>query len=125
MSQVFGCGTSYLLNTLIKGLITEYSSTRDGDNGCSGIRIIEQTWENCTVLTCGSNETFETLLRKAIVTDSNGHPALNIVIIKDATDVANCGTSGESVEMKLKKCFCNITGSNDIALVLLKTTELQ
>jgi hypothetical protein len=65
------------------------------------------------------------MLRKAIVTDSNGHPALNIAIISDATDIANCGTSGETVEMKLKKCFCNVTGSNDLALILLATTELQ
>ena len=125
MAQYLGCGTFYLLENLIKGLITEYTSTANGDDGCLGIRIIEQTWENCSVLNCGSNETFETLLRKAIVIDSKGHPALNVARITDATDIANCGTSAESVDMKLKKCFCNITGSSDLAIILLKTTELQ
>lgn len=125
MAQQFSCGNFSLLSNLIKGLITEYTSTANGDDNCLGIRVISQTWENCNVYTCGANETFETMLRKAIVVDSKGHPALNIAIISDATDIANCGTSGESAEMKLKKCFCNITGSNDLALIILTTTELQ
>ena len=39
MAQYLGCGTFYLLENLIKGLITEYTSTANGDDGCSGIRI--------------------------------------------------------------------------------------
>lgn len=125
MAQVFGCGASFhLLENLINGIITQYSSVTHGSDGCHGMRIIQHTFKDCSVLNCGSNETFETLLRKAVVVDKNGHPAINVVIITDATDIADYGAAGASVETMMKKCFCTVSGSDDLAIVLLNTTEV-
>ena len=117
MAEVFNCGGFYLLKTLLNGIITEF----ENHPGCMGIRYIAQTWANCTPIDCGSTQTYEHLLRRAIVTDSNGMPSLNIVILTDA-DVANCGIADQSLEKKFAKCFCE-TSEGETALIILTRTD--
>ncbi len=119
MALKVSCGEFYTLEALLKSLI---GAPESGDNeGCYGIRIMQQSFLDCTVVACNSTQTHEHLLRRAITLDAKGRPALNVVIVTAAI-IDSCSLADKTLLQKFARCFCETT-ENEVALVLYATAD--
>lgn len=112
MANVFGCGNFELLSSLLLQLVRQDSRTA----GCFGLKIAQKTASSCASVACGADETYETMLRRAIEVDDNGGAILNVVIVTDTDTLLSCGDY-TNFEKALKSCFV-VTSDDKIALKL-------
>ena len=112
MANVFGCGNFELLGSLLLQLVRQDSRTL----GCYGLKIAQKTAASCASVACGADETFETMLRRAIEVDDNGGAILNVVLSTDTDTLLSCGDY-TTFEKALKSCFM-VTTDDKIALRL-------
>ena len=113
------CGEFYKFETLVKSLIRK-DSARTFDN-CWGLAIVERTFKDCTVLSCGSDDDWKKLFMKAI-TMVGGKPALNVVLATPDLLEDDCNVADWSAERKMKSIFCE-DSDGQVAVLLYVVTD--